>query len=391
MKKALSVVYATVVLDAAGIGLTLPIFPRLLRDVGHTDDLGWRFGAFLALYALMQFLFSPVLGSLSDRFGRKPVLLVSLAGAAIDYVFMALAPALWMLFLGRAIAGLTGASNAVAAACVTDVTEEHERARRFAQLSACFGVGFIAGPAIGGILGEYSVRLPFIAAAVLNGLNFAVAIFLLPETRKRGEGEKGQPLSPFAHFKWLFSFKPLLTLMAAYFLLAFIGEVGGTVWVLYGQDKFAWSAMMVGISLAAFGFFHAVVQAFVAGPVSERWGERRAVLIGVIADSIAYVTIAFLSEGWMVFFLMPLFCLGGIGAPALQSLVTANVDAEAQGRVQGLLASMVSLASIAGSLAISTIYFASRDIFPGLVWVLGAAVYLGLLPLIFSRRPAVPS
>jgi DHA1 family tetracycline resistance protein-like MFS transporter len=387
MKKALVVVYATVVLDAAGIGLTLPIFPRLLQDVGHTDDLGWRFGAFLALYALMQTIFSPLLGSLSDRFGRKPVLMASLAGAAVDYAFMAAAPSLWLLFIGRAIAGLTGASNAVAAACITDLTEEAERARRFGQLSACFGVGFIAGPALGGILGEYSVRLPFLAAAVLNTLTLLMALVLLPETRKLGQTSTDDPkFSPLGHLRWLAGYKRLLPLVGAYVILALVGEVGGTVWVLYGQDKFSWSPMQVGISLAAFGFFHAVVQAFIAGPISEWRGEHRALLIGIVADSAAYVSIALVAQGWMAFLLMPLFCLGGIGAPALQSLATGSVDNKNQGRLQGLLASATSLASIVGPLAISTIYLASRDVFPGLVWVLGAALYGLCLPV--ALQPA---
>ncbi len=386
MKKALTVIYATVILDAAGIGLTLPIFPRLLEDVGHTDNLGWRFGAFLALYALMQFIFSPVLGSLSDRFGRKPVLMLSLGGAAFDYVFMAVAPSLWLLFIGRAIAGITGASNAVAAACVTDIAEDAERTRRFGQLSACFGIGFIAGPAIGGVLGEFSVRLPFIAAAGLNAANLLMAFFLLPETRRTGAEAESHEFSPLAHFRWLLGYRLLLPLAGAYFILALVGEVGGTIWVLYGQDKFSWSPMMVGLSLAAFGFFHAVVQAFIAGPISERWGEHRALLIGIVADSAAYIIIALVTEGWMAFLLMPLFCLGGIGAPALQSLVTGRVDNDHQGRAQGLLASMTSLASIIGPPAISTIYFASRDVFPGLVWVLGAGFYVVCLPVAFTRR-----
>lgn len=391
MNRTLTVIYATVILDAAGIGLTLPIFPRLLEDVGHTDNLGWRFGAFLALYALMQFIFSPVLGALSDRFGRKPVLMVSLAGAAVDYVFMAAAPSLWLLFVGRAIAGVTGASNAVAAACVTDISEESERTRRFAQISACFGIGFIAGPAIGGILGEFSVRLPFIAAAALNVATLMMALFLLPETRKAGAAPEKHEGLQFVHFRWLLGHRLLLPLVGTYVILALVGEVGGTIWVLYGQDKFSWTPMMTGISLAAFGFFHAVVQAFIAGPISERWGERRTLLIGIVADSVAYITISFLAQGWMAFLLMPLFCLGGIGAPALQSLVTSQVDGDHQGRIQGLLASATSLASIVGPLAISIIYFASRDVFPGLVWILGAALYLLCLPVALSPRQKVSS
>lgn len=390
MKKPLVVIFATVILDAAGIGLTLPIFPALLRDVGHANDLGWRFGAFLALYALMQFLFSPVLGALSDRFGRKPVLMLSLAGASVDYAFMALAPSLWMLFAGRAIAGVTGASMAVASAAITDLTGPDERTRRFAQMSACFGIGFIAGPAIGGMLGEISVRLPFVAAAALNAANLLSALILLPETRKPGSEAERHSLSPAASIRWLFGFRTLLPLISVYLVIALVGEVGGTIWALYGTDRFLWSPMMIGISLAAFGFFHAVTQAVIAGPISERWGERRTVLVSILADSAAYIAIALVTQGWMAFLLMPLFCLGGIGAPALQSMMTGHVNEENQGRLQGLLASTTSLATIIGPLVISAVYFSSRDILPGLVWLAGAAFYLVCLPIIFARRRAAP-
>jgi DHA1 family tetracycline resistance protein-like MFS transporter len=386
MKRPLIVIYATVILDAAGIGLTLPIFPRLLRDVGHADDLGWRFGAFLALYALMQFVFSPVLGALSDRFGRKPVLMLSLAGAALDYVFMAAAPSLWLLFLGRAIAGITGASMAVASAAITDLTEAQDRTRCFARMSACFGIGFIAGPAIGGLLGEVGVRLPFVAAAALNAANFCMTVFLFRETRDLSAKADLQDLSPVSSFHWLFAFRGLLPLVGVIFVMALVGEVGGTVWVLYGTDKFGWSPMMIGISLAFFGFFHAIAQAFVAGPVSEKWGEKRTVTVSILADGAAYVIIACAAHGWVAFLLMPLFCLGGIGAPAMQAVVTARVSQDQQGRLQGLLASTASLATIVGPPVISTLYFASRDFFPGLVWVLGAALYVFCLPVVFRRR-----
>ncbi|MDE1993322.1 MAG: Tet(A)/Tet(B)/Tet(C) family tetracycline efflux MFS transporter, partial [Rhizobiaceae bacterium] len=379
---------ATVVLDAAGIGLTLPIFPRLLSEVGHTDELGWRFGAFLSLYALMQFLFSPLLGALSDRFGRRPILMLSLAGAAVDYIFMALAPTLWLLFVGRAIAGVTGASNSVASAITTDLTPEDQRARRFGQLSACFGVGFIAGPAIGGLLGEISVRAPFVAAAALNAANLLVALFLLKETRSNtfAVGASAASFSPLGTLRWLIGFRSLLPLVSTFVVLAFVGEVGGTIWVLYGQDKFSWEPITVGLSLAGFGLFHAVAQAFIVGPISERWGERRALLIGVLSDSAAYVLIALATSGWMAFVLLPLFCVGGIGAPALQSLLTAEVDADQQGRLQGVLASMTSLASIIAPLLISTLYFQTRGTFPGLVWICGAACYLLCLPVFLSQR-----
>ncbi|BDI29975.1 tetracycline efflux MFS transporter Tet(30) [Capsulimonas corticalis] len=387
MKKALAAVLATVTLDAMGIGLTMPIIPRLLRDVGHTSQLGWRFGAFLSMYALMQFIFSPILGALSDRVGRRPVLLLSLSGAFIDYLFMALAPSLPLLFLGRAISGITGASMAVASAYVTDITPEDQRTRRFGQLSACFGLGFIAGPVIGGLLGEIWVRAPFLAAAGLNGLNLLLALFVLRESRQAdsGAGASGA-FNPLTPLRWAFTFPALLPLLGAYVVFGLVGEVGGTIWVLYGVDRFAWNSLTIGLSLAGFGLFHTLVQAFISGSAAERWGERKALLIGIAADSTAYVLIALATQGWMAFLLLPLFCLGGIGAPSLQSLLSGQVGDDHQGRLQGVLSSMTSLASIVGPLLISTVYFASRATFPGLVWMGGAALYLLCLPVILSRQ-----
>ena len=393
MKKAFGVILTTVALDAMGVGLVLPIIPRLLREVGHTTDLGWRFGAFLGLYALMQFLCAPVLGAFSDRFGRRPVLLVSLAGAAVDYLFLALAPSFWWLFAGRAIAGMTGASGAVASAYIADITPGEQLTRRFGFMSACFGLGFIAGPVIGGLLGDVWVRAPFLAAAALNGLNFLVALLVLPESHKVKGGKLAlSAFNPLGPLRWAFSFPALLPLLATFLILAVVGDVGGTVWVLYGEDKFAWNGLTIGLSLAGFGLFHALAQAFVAGPISERWGERRALAIGMVADSLAYLAIAFATRGWMAFLLFPLFCLGGVGGPALQSLLSARAGEDHQGRLQGVLASTTGVSSVIAPLLISQVYFASRGVFPGLVWVGGAALYLLCLPVFFSsalrRDPA---
>ncbi|MBN9018031.1 MAG: Tet(A)/Tet(B)/Tet(C) family tetracycline efflux MFS transporter [Rhizobiales bacterium] len=391
MNRPLFAILATITLDAAGIGLTLPIIPSLLRDVGHTGDLGWRFGAFLSLYALMQFIASPLLGMLSDRFGRRPVLLASLAGAAIDYLFMAFAPTLALLFIGRAIAGATAANMAVASAYITDITPDSQRARRFGQLSACFGLGFIAGPVLGGTLGDIWVRAPFIAAAVLNGINLVVTFLVLKESRTPGIAEGERPsLNPLAPLRWALTFPALLPLLGAYVILGFIGEIAGTIWVLYGEDRFGWDTVTIGISLAGFGVFHALAQAFLVGPIAERYGARRALVVGIGADTLAYVLIALATQGWMAFMLLPLFCLGGLGGPAMQSLLTARVSADHQGRLQGVLASMTSLASIFGPLLISSLYFASRAQVPGLVWLVGAALYLVCLPLLLSASRSQP-
>ncbi len=390
MNKMLWTILAVVVLDAAGTGLVMPILPELLRSVAHTPDLSWRYGAFLSLYAALQFLASPVLGTLSDRYGRRPVLLVSLAGGMIDYAFMAWAPGFWWLFLGRGIAGLTAANAAVATACLADITPAERRTRAFGLLSACFGVGFILGPVIGGMLGTISLRAPFVAAALLVMVNFIVTLLVLPETRSaRPERIDATAFHPLAPLRWIGAFPALLPLLAIFVVLSMVGEVGGTVWVLYGQDKFGWDTATVGLSLAGFGFFHALAQAFVAGPLSERWGERHALLVAAVCDSAAYIAIAFATRGFVAFLLFPLFCLGGIGQPALLSLMTKGVEADEQGRLQGVLGSLTSLASMIAPLAISEIYFASRSVFPGLVWVLGALLLFACMPVLFaSRRPA---
>lgn len=384
-KTAFGLILTTVALDAVGIGLVMPIIPRLLREVGHTGDLGWRFGAFLGLYALMQFLCAPVLGAISDKAGRRPVLLVSLAGAAIDYVFMALAPSLAWLFVGRAIAGITGANMAVAQAYIADITPEAQRTRRFGLFSAMFGVGFILGPVLGGFLGEVWTRAPFLAAAALNGLNFLLALVVLPESHdKRGGALDRAALNPFASLRWATAFPALLPLMAAFVILAIVGEVGGTIWVLYGEDKFRWDPWTVGFSLAGFGVFTALAQAFVAGPVAERFGERKTLAIAIVCDAFAYVAIALATKGWMAFALLPFFCLGGIGHAAIASLLSAQVGEDQQGRLQGVTASLASLASVIGPVVIAQVYFASRGVFPGLVWTVGAALGLMCLPILLS-------
>ena len=396
MRGGLPIVMVIVTLDAMGIGLALPIIPALLRELGHSGELGWRFGAFLSIYALMQFLFSPVLGTLSDRIGRRPVLLASVAGSAIDYAFMTFAPTLWLLFVGRAIAGVSGASMAVAQAYVADVTPEDQRARRFGQLGACFGLGFIAGPALGGLLGGVWVRAPFLAAAGLSLFALLLAALALPEPGRPRDERKAEPipLNPFAALAWITRLPRLLPLLATFVAFGLIGEIAGTIWVLYGEDRFGWDSRTIGLSLALFGLLHALAQAFLVGPVVARRGERAALLLGMASDATAYLLIALATRGWMAFLLMPLFCLGGLGAPALQSLLTARVDAEHQGRLQGVLASMTSLASIFGPLLTSVLYFASRDAIPGLVWMVGAGLYLLCLPFVlrgFARpAPAVP-
>jgi DHA1 family tetracycline resistance protein-like MFS transporter len=376
MNRPLIVIFTAIVLDAVGIGLIFPILPSLLREVTHAENVAPYIGIMTALYAVMQFIFAPVLGSLSDRLGRRPVLLISLAGAAVNYLFLAFAPNLGLLLLGRAIAGLTSANVSVASAYVTDISPEDKRARRFGLLSAMFGIGFIIGPVLGGLLGDYWVRLPFIAAAALNGCNLLLAFLVLPESRTpTREKIDLAALNPLRPLRWVFSMKSLLPIILIFFMFSATGEVYGTCWALWGSDTFRWNGLWIGLSLGTFGVCQTLAQAFLPGPAVK--------LLGAV--SVALVVMAFATQSWMIFAIMPVFALGGIGVPALQSLATRQVDASQQGQFQGVLASTVSLASIAAPLAFSSFYFAVREQWPGAIWLsvivlyaIGALLVLGL-------------
>jgi len=381
---ALAVIYSTVVLDAAGIGLVFPILPRLIQDVMHTADVAPCIGWMAALYAAMQFVFSPVLGALSDRLGRRPVLLVSLAGAAINYVVMGLAPQLWMLMLGRAVAGLTSANVSVATAYITDITPGEQRARRFGLMGAMFGAGFIIGPMLGGLLGEHWVRLPFIAAAVLNAGNLLLALLALPESHAPSSSTHIDlaALNPLRPLRWLVSMPCLLPLVIVYFALSGAGEAYGICWALWGYDAFGWNGFWVGLSLGVFGICQTLVQAVLPGPASKFLGQRGAVLTGIGCSCVALLAMAFASYGWVVFAIMPVFELGSIGTPALQALATERISAAQQGQLQGLLASSVSLASIIAPLGFSAFYFLMQRQWPGAVWLAVAAVNLLAVPFV---------
>lgn len=391
MNKALVVILAAVMLDAIGIGLIFPILPSLLREVGHTTDIATILGVMLALYSACQFLFSPILGVLSDRFGRRPVLLVSLAGAAIDYVVMALAPELWLLVIGRAIAGITSANMAVATAYITDISSEDERARRFGLFHAMFGIGFIIGPVLGGILGDIWLRSPFLVAAALNAVNFALALFVLPESRLGTKDARftWDTLNPFKPLAWALTFKALIPLMAIYFIMNLVGTVYGTTWAIFSEDMFQFNGMMIGLSLGAFGIFHALAQAFLTGPAVARLGERWALIVGMIFETGAMLTLVLVTHGWVLFAMAPVFALGGIGMPALQSLTTRQVDAGRQGQLQGVLASLVSLAAVFGPLLFSFAYHGLRSSWPGAIWLVAIGIYLLALPLMAGLRRTV--
>ena len=376
MTKSLIVIFSAIMLDAVGIGLIFPILPALLAEVTHAGNVAPYIGIMTALYAAVQFVFAPVLGSLSDRIGRRPVLLISLAGAAINYRFLAFAGSLWMLLVGRAIAGLTSANLSVATAYITDISPQDQRARRFGLMNAMFGVGFIVGPVLGGTLGDHWLRLPFIAAAVLNGVNLLIALIMLPESRTPShEPVSLKALNPLKPLGWAFQVKSLWPLILIFLLFSATGEAYGTCWALWGSDTFGWNGMMIGLSLGAFGVCQTLAQAFLPGPAVKLLGERAAILVGVAGSCLALTVMAFATEGWVIFAIMPVFALGGLGVPALQAMATREVDDSQQGQFQGVLASALSLASIIAPLGFSSFYALVRGSWPGAVWLSVVAVY----------------
>jgi DHA1 family tetracycline resistance protein-like MFS transporter len=336
-----------------------------------------------------------MLGVLSDRYGRRPVLLLSLAGSTIDYLVMAFTPYLWLLFAGRALAGLTSATTAMATAYITDITPEAQRARRFGLSQAFFGAGFVAGPVIGGMLGDISVRDPFLFAAALNGLNLAIVLFVLPEShRPEGKPPHRKPphqkpidwrvLNPLMPLRWALAFPALLPLLAVFALISLGGQSYGTIWVLFGEDRFGWTETEVGLSLALFGALMILTQAFAVGPVTARLGERRTLLLGLCCEGVTLLVFAFAHAGWVAFAAIPLLTFGGIGLPALKSLQTRAVDPARQGELQGVASSLWSLGAILGPLLFGWIYAMSQPGWNGFVWITGVAIYVFAVSVVLA-------
>ena len=264
------------------------------------------------------------------------------------------------------------------------------RAKRFGQVGAIFGIGFMLGPILGGVLGAHWVRLPFLAAAVLNAVNRAFVALVVPESRKGSKDAVVPAVSLLGPVKPLIEFGFMWKRITVAVIFGFVGEVAGTIWVLYAEDKFAWDPTMIGISLTAFGVFHIASQAVMVGPLGKYLGERGGLLVSMAADGLAYVLMALAGQGWMAFALMPLFALGGSGGPILQGLLSGQVDGDRQGTLMGLMTGLQSFVSIFAPLSISLIYFATRPVFPGTVWIGAAATYLVALPFLFGAFKKAP-
>ncbi|MGZ6417888.1 MAG: TCR/Tet family MFS transporter, partial [Pseudobdellovibrio sp.] len=306
-QKSLPFIFTTVVLDMMGIGLIIPVLPDVIRRFTSEPDLvNHYFGYFVATYALMQFIASPVLGGLSDRYGRRPILLSSLLGASLDYLFMAFAPSLSLLFVGRVISGLTGASMTVANSYMADISDDTNRSANFGLIGAAFGLGFVAGPVLGGLLGHFNPVAPFIGAAALNMLNFLFGIFILPESldpanRRQLDYRK---LNPLSSLKKLFSQSHLLIFFAIYGLVFLAGQVHPSIWTLYTEHKFSWTSWQVGLSLSVVGIVYGFSQAVLTKKIVPKWGEHRSLKVGLFFSALGFLLYATATAGWMIYLII---------------------------------------------------------------------------------------
>lgn len=386
-------VLITIFIDAIGFGLIMPVLPQLLMRVGGIDlPQAIEVGAWMGLtMAVAAFISAPILGNLSDRFGRRPVLLISLAGLAVDYLLLAIAHTLPLVFLGRTISGVFGGSYSTAMAALADSTPPENRARTFGYVSAAFGVGFVLGPAIGGLLGEYGDRAPFIAAAALAGLNFLYGMFVFPETLKP---ENRRPFS-LARANPLGALKVVRALpgMGAAAIILMLWQVSSLVypmtWSFFAIAKFGWSTSLIGISLAVVGIVIAISQTFITGPVVKKLGERDAATVGLFAAIAGYLSYAFMTESWMAFAAMVFIALQGLVQPSLMAILSRRATADTQGEVQGISSMALGLGSVIAPLVLTRpmAYFTSDAApfyFPGAPFVV--ATGFAVVAMVLLRR-----
>jgi len=357
--KSVKFIFTTIVLEMMGIGLLIPVLPDVIRRfVGTEQEINHYFGYFVATYALMQFFASPILGGLSDRFGRRPVLLSSLFGAALDYLFMAFAPTLGLLFLGRVISGLTGAAISVANSYMADISDDTNRAANFGLIGAAFGIGFVVGPVLGGFLGHVDPVAPFVGAAVLNFINFGFGYFVLPESLDEAHRRQldYKKLNPFSSLTKLLEQKHLLIFICVYGLVFLAGQVHPSIWTLYTEYKFGWKPLEVGLSLSVVGIVFGFSQAVLTKKLVAKWGEVKALKIGMAFYVLGYLLFALVTQGWMTYFVIAGTCLSGLSNPCLQSLMTRQVHPSRQGELQGGLVSVTSIACILAPLLYSNAF-----------------------------------
>ena len=360
-KSGIFFIFITVLVDVIGIGIILPIVPELIMELtgkGTADAVIYGMWLMTA-FAGMQFLFAPVLGEISDRYGRRPVLLVALLGLSIDYLLHAWAPTIIWLFVGRFLAGIMGASFTVATAYIADISTNEEKAKNFGMIGAAFGLGFIIGPAIGGIFGEIDVRLPFYIAAALSFLNFLFGFFFVPESLAPENRRAMEPKKMIAGVSLisLKKYRGVLLLIAAFFIANLAGQVLPTVWSYYGIENFEWTPKDIGISLMIIGLMVAIVQGFLIGWATKKFGQRKVVTVGFLLWTLGMFLFSLATEPWMIYcFLLP-YALGGVAGPTVQGVISNQVSEKEQGNLQGAITGLLSLTAILGQLIFAPVFY----------------------------------
>ncbi|MBD3804870.1 MAG: TCR/Tet family MFS transporter [Thioclava sp.] len=394
-RHATAFVLIAVFLDMVGFGLIIPVLPTLIAQVGHLDLAqasrigGWMFAAF----SLAQFLFAPLMGNLSDRFGRRPLLLLAIGGLGVDYLFHAFAPTVFWLFVGRIIAGVCGASYVIANAYLADVTPPAERARAFGLIGAAFGFGFIAGPALGGFLGELGSRVPFLVAAALSGLNLLYGIFVLPESlppalRRPVNWRACNPLGTLAVFR---QYPGVLPMGAALGVYLFASAVYPAIWPFWGMAKFGWSEGLVGLTLAGYGVVAALFQGGLAGPLARILGEARVAGIGLVLGAVLAVALGLSNSLAMVLIVLVVTGIEGLVQPMISSLMSNAVPEDAQGALQGGISAVMNLAMLLGTLFFTQIFgiFLAETApvrTPDMAFYVAAIILLGAWALFWRAR-----
>ncbi|WP_116091198.1 MFS transporter [Sphingomonas crusticola] len=400
-QRAVRFVVLTVLIDAIGFGIVMPVLPGIVMKLGHVGLAdATRIGGWLGvIYAAVQFLTGPLVGNLGDRFGRRPVILGSLAGFALDYALMGFAPSLGWLFVGRALAGLFGASFGPAGAAMADLSAPEDRARHFGMIGGAFGVGFVIGPAIGGLLGEIGPRAPFYAAAMLAAANFLFGLAAFPETHKAENRRAFQwkRANPLGALLALRRHPGVLPVAFASFWWNLAGMVYPATWAYFTIAAFNWTPGIIGASLALVGLLMALSQVFVVGRVVKRVGERHAAEIGILCGMIGFIAYTFLHTGWLVFAFLCLTAMQSLVMPSMNGLMSRRVPADAQGELQGFGGSIAALGAIAAPALYNPAlaWFTRPDAvfrFPGIVFAMAtAAALVALLTLLLMRRaPQIP-
>lgn len=384
-KAAIGFIFFTLLIDVTGLGLIIPVVPKLIESLTHGDiSAVSQWGGWLTFsYAIMQFICAPIMGGLSDKYGRRPVLLLSLLGFGIDYLFVSVAPTIAWLFVGRIIAGITGASFTAASAYIADISTNENRAQNFGMIGAAFGLGFIIGPVLGGLLGSFGPRIPFLVAAGLSLLNAAYGYFVLPESlpkanRRPFEWRRANPLGSLLHLR---KHPNIGGLIFSFVLIYIASHAIQSNWTFFTIAKFGWNEKMIGLSLGAFGLLIAGVQAGLTRAINPKIGNEKSVYIGLGFYTIGLVLFAIAGKTWMMFAFMVPYCLGGIAGPALQAIISGKVPVNEQGELQGALTSLMSATSIVGPPVMTNLfaYFtrpAAPIHFPGAPFFLAAILML---------------